>query len=123
MVTDSGYFIEALNGFPGPFIKFVNNWFSADDYLNLMLGKSNRRIIIRDCLAHCHPDGKPLVLSQLHYGEIATTSGRQRGTSMDQIFIPEGFSKPISDIPPEEMLDYWSRASVWQELKSYLEDR
>ena len=24
--TDAGYYIEALNGFPGPFIKYINQW-------------------------------------------------------------------------------------------------
>jgi len=46
IVTDAGFYIEALKGFPGPFIKFVNEWFSADDYINLMKDKTNRTIII-----------------------------------------------------------------------------
>lgn len=120
VVMDSGYYIEALNGFPGPFIKFVNEWLSADDYLNLLQGKSNRRVIIRDCLAYCHPDEKPILFCQLHQGKLATDAGRQNGTSIDQIFIPEGYSKPISEIPPDEILAYWSNAAIWRELENYL---
>lgn len=120
VVMDAGYYIEALNGFPGPFIKFVNEWFSADDYLNLLKGKSNRRVIIRDCLAYCCPNEKPTVFCQLHHGEIAMKPGKENGTSIDQIFIPEGFSNPISEIPPDELLTYWSNASIWQELKSHI---
>ena len=122
VVMDAGYYIEALNGFPGPFIKFVNEWFSADDYLSLLQGKSNRRVIIRDCLAYCHPNEKPKVFCQVHQGELATRPGRRNGTSIDQIFIPEGHSKPISEIHPDEMLTYWSNAAIWQELRIYLEN-
>ncbi len=122
VVMDAGYYIEALNGFPGPFIKFVNGWFSADDYLNLLQGKSNRRVIIRDCLAYCRPNEKPTIFCQLHQGELATKPGRQNGTSIDQIFIPEGYLNPISEIHPDEMLTYWSNATIWQKLKLHLEN-
>lgn len=83
VVMDAGFYIAALNGFPGPFIKFVNEWFSAEDYLNLMQGKNNRRVTIRDCLAYCRPNGKPAIFCKLHQGELATKPGRQSGTPMD----------------------------------------
>jgi XTP/dITP diphosphohydrolase len=121
VVMDAGYYIEVLNGFPGPFIKFVNEWLSADDYLNLLKGKTNRRVIIRDCLAYCRPNEKPTVFCQLHHGEVATKAGKQNGTSIDQIFIPEGYSKPISEIPSDEILTYWSNATIWQDLKLHIE--
>ncbi len=121
VVMDAGYYIQALNGFPGPFIKFVNEWFSADDYLNLLQGKTNRQVIIRDCLAYCCPKEKPTLFCQLHRGEIANQVGRRNGTPIDQIFIPEGCSKPISEIPVDEMIGYWSNAAIWQELKQHIE--
>ena len=34
VVTDGGFYIEALNGFPGPFVKFVNQWLAAQDLLD-----------------------------------------------------------------------------------------
>lgn len=118
---DVGYYIEALNGFPGPFIKFVNDWFSAEDYLNLLQGRTNRRVIIRDCLAYCRPTKKPTIFCQLHSGEVETKASKRNGTSIDQLFILEGYSKPISDIPSAEMLSYWSNAHIWQELKLHIE--
>lgn len=119
-VTDAGYSFEALNGFPGPFIKYVNQWFSASDYLHLMQGKSNRRVIIQDCLAYCLPGTKPVLFNHRYQGELATKAGRPGATPIDQVFIPEGFSNPISEIPPEEMLAYCSQGTVWAELERYL---
>ena len=120
VVTDAGFSIEALNGFPGPFIKFVNEWFSAEDYLSLMRDKPNRRVIAQDCLAYCQPGEKPIVFNKFYSGEMATKPGRQNGTPMDQLFIPEGYSLPISDIPVDEMVAYWSNATTWHELRRYL---
>lgn len=37
-LTDVGWYIEALNGFPGPFIKYINQWLTSDDLLKLMSG-------------------------------------------------------------------------------------
>jgi len=123
VVMDAGFYIQALNGFPGPFIKFVNQWFSAKDYLNLMQGKPDRRVSIRDCLAYCQHGQQPISFCQLHYGHLATEAGCSDGSPIDQLFIPDGFSLPISEISPQEMLTYWSSAAVWQKLKAHLENK
>ncbi|WP_461614951.1 non-canonical purine NTP pyrophosphatase [Clostridium sp. Marseille-QA1073] len=120
MVTDAGFYIESLNGFPGPFIKFVNEWFSVDDYINLMKGKTNRTIIIQDCLAYCHPDEKLVVFTGTYRGKLATKPGKKCGTSIEQLFIPEDFDVPISDIPEEEMVAYWSNGEIMSNFKEYI---
>ena len=122
VVTDAGYNIEALNGFPGPFIKYVNEWFSAEDYLNLMRDKLNRRVVARDCLAYCRPDEKPVSFCRSRLGVLAVQPGRPDGSPIDQLFIPEGYTVPISEIPPAEMVAYWSNATIWHELMRYLEN-
>ncbi len=120
IVTDAGFYIEALNGFPGPFIKFVNEWLSADDYINLMRGKINRTIIIQDCLAYCHPDGEPLVFTGTYRGKLANQPSSRQGTSIEKVFIPEGFDVPISDIAAEKMISYWSNGEIMSEFKEYI---
>jgi XTP/dITP diphosphohydrolase len=48
VVTDAGWGIPALNGFPGAYMKDVNNWFTPQDWLNLMQDKSDRSATIRE---------------------------------------------------------------------------
>ena len=122
VVMDAGFYIEALNGFPGPFIRYINEWFSVQDYLNLMQGKVNRRVSALDCLAYGHPGEKPMTFCQVHTGKLALEPGQQTGTSIDQLFIPEGYTIPISDIPVDEMVTYWSHTTVWEALRLSLED-
>ena len=69
----------------------------------------------------CQPGEKPVTFCGLYRGELATEPGRRSGTPIGQLFIPEGYSIPISEIPPGEMVTYWGNISVWQELKQYLE--
>ncbi len=120
IVTDAGFYIEALKGFPGPFIKYVNEWFSADDFINLVKDKNNRSIIIQDCLAYCHPDTEPVVFTGTYRGMLATQPSSSQGTSIEKIFIPEGFDVPICDIPPKKMISYWSNGEIMSKFKNYI---
>lgn len=56
VVSDDSWDIPALGGFPGAYMKSVNQWFSADDFIRLMHGIEDRRIILHQHLAFT--DGK-----------------------------------------------------------------
>lgn len=55
LVSDHGWAITALNGFPGAYMKYVNEWFAPQDFLNLMKDKENREMIFTEYL--CFTDG------------------------------------------------------------------
>lgn len=57
-VNDSGWFVTALNGFPGPYMKYINHWFTAQDFLNLMSGHANKELILKQVVVFI--DGKNL---------------------------------------------------------------
>ncbi len=125
VVTDAGYYIEVLNGFPGPFIKYINQWLVAEDLLKLMDGKKDRRIFVRVCLAYCEPDKAPITFEGKIKGRIAHHAGKivegAWGSPINRIFIHEGFNKVESEIPREEIVKFWSKAETyWQKLAMYL---
>jgi inosine/xanthosine triphosphate pyrophosphatase family protein len=41
-VNDAFWIIPSLKGFPGPYMKYINDWFEPDDFLKLMNGKNDR---------------------------------------------------------------------------------
>lgn len=45
IVDDRGFFIPALNGFPGPFVKLLLDSFSYPGIIKLMQGETDRRAI------------------------------------------------------------------------------
>jgi XTP/dITP diphosphohydrolase len=51
-VNDASWIIPALNGFPGPYMKYINKWFVPQDFINLMSGKENRQVILRDTVVY-----------------------------------------------------------------------
>ena len=121
-VSDAGYYIEALNGFPGPFIKYINQWLSADDLLRLMEGKENRHALIKDCVAYCTPGRAPVCFEGVFRGTIALQAGRKGATPINEIFIPEGLTKPESEITGEERKRFWAQNDGWIKLGEYLID-
>ena len=47
VVTDDTWVVPGLRGFPGPYMKSVNHWFTAEDWLRLTLPLDDREIIMR----------------------------------------------------------------------------
>jgi XTP/dITP diphosphohydrolase len=123
VVTDGGFYIEALNGFPGPFVKFVNQWLTAQDLLDLVQGKDDRCIVARDCLAYCRPGEKSVVFSGSYPGTFAAVPGEGDGRPIERVFVPDGYTMPVSDLSAEEQLAYWSRADVWVQLRRFLKEQ
>jgi non-canonical purine NTP pyrophosphatase (RdgB/HAM1 family) len=52
VISDDSWDIPALNGFPGPYMKSINKWFQPEDFIRLMEGKTDRRIILHQYLAY-----------------------------------------------------------------------
>ena len=121
VLTDGGFYITALNGFPGPFIKFVNNWLVEQDFLNLMKKKSDRSILVKECLAYCEPHSKPVTFTGEFHGTMAAQAGTASETTpINNLFIPEGYNKPASELPEQDVVQFWSSNPVWKELVQYL---
>jgi XTP/dITP diphosphohydrolase len=119
IVTDSGFYIDALNSFPGPFIKYANQWFSVDDLLRLMHNRAYRHLSVQDCLVYVRPGQAPVSFLGHYQGRIATEPGESTGTPIERLFIPAGYEMPISEFSPEEQVNYWSSGAIWQAFKSY----
>ena len=56
IVDDRGFFIPALNGFPGPFVKLLLDSFSYPGIIKLMQGETDRRAIFSFAVGYF--DGK-----------------------------------------------------------------
>lgn len=118
VVTDAGYYIKALNGFPGPFIKFVNQWFKPEDLLRLMNGIEDRTIESPVCIAYCEPNSEPVSFTSENIGKLATEA-KGEGSTIDQLYIPDGYNEPMAILPDEEKLSLWNM-DCWKQLAEYL---
>lgn len=116
-VTDVGFYITALNGFPGPFVKYMNQYLSPENIISLMSGITNREIIVKECLVIASgPSHRRVYWTEFH-GRIAEEPSRRSGTSFERILIPDGFEAPISEYSAEEQFAYWKKGSTWNAVR------
>jgi XTP/dITP diphosphohydrolase len=52
VVTDDTWLIPGLRGFPGPYMKSINHWFTPDDLLRLTLPLEDRNIFLVQWLGY-----------------------------------------------------------------------
>ncbi len=97
IVEDSGLFIEALKGFPGPYSSYVLRKIGLEGILKLMEGESNRRACYRAAVAYTI-DNEIRVAEGEVCGVIAEKPRGSRGFGYDPIFIPEGYGETFAQL-------------------------
>ncbi|HVS58790.1 MAG TPA: non-canonical purine NTP pyrophosphatase [Candidatus Saccharimonadales bacterium] len=60
VVTDDTWEIPGLNGFPGPYMKYVNQWFTPTDFLRLTKPLKDRRIILHQIICYQDSSGQKI---------------------------------------------------------------
>lgn len=127
VVSDDSWDIPALRGFPGPYMKSLNKWFKPDDFLRLMNGLNDRRIILHQFLAY--NDAKEIKVFQNDiYGEIIEEARghNEKSPNMSVIVLDGDNGKTISEVFEQGASAvserYLRRPDVWHPfIKWYLE--
>ena len=101
VVDDSGLFIEALNGFPGPYSSYVYSTIGYTGILRLMERVENRRACFRAAVAYAGP-GLVKVFHGEVCGHIAYEPRGDQGFGFDPIFIPQGYDKTFAEMKSAE---------------------
>ena len=129
--SDVGYFIPALNNFPGALVKFANQSLSAENILAMMRGKTDRRIFLRECLALAIPGEETVFFETEIEAKIADQASPNEGSAFDKIVILPGFSQPKADYSAEENHEFFKQnlkiyeeaADFWQKRRGEYENK
>ena len=119
--NDTGFFVDALKGFPGPYTHYVDDTLGEDGILKLLEGVDNRRAYFKECYAYCEYGKEPITFESITYGTITTTKSGQYGWGWDYIFVPDGYDKTLASYPDEERLLIWSQDGLMK-LAEYLKN-
>ncbi len=52
VVSDDSWIIPGLRGFPGPYMKYMNDWFTLADWVHLTKDLTDRTIILRQIVVY-----------------------------------------------------------------------
>ena len=119
IVEDAGLFIEALNGFPGPYSSYVYKTVGCEGILKLMEGREDRDARFKSAVAYF--DGK---VTKVFLGEVAGSIAYEergyKGFGFDPIFIPTGYNETFAEMGLEKKIQISHRSRALRALGTWL---
>jgi len=123
IVEDAGLFVEALNGFPGPYAAYVYKTIGNRGLLRLMKNAKNRKARFKSAVAYFSADCEsPLCFDGEVLGEITKEerkSDNQTGFGFDPIFKPAKGDKAFAEMSITEKNRYSHRAKALHEFAEW----
>lgn len=116
-----GYFINALNGFPGLHTSYINNTLLSEQILAMMKDSEDRSFSVKTsvCLYDPKSQSNKCFISK-SFGKISNFACGD-GTSLDRIMIRDGQTKNQSLYSYNEVIDYYSKhMSHYHDLGKHL---
>jgi XTP/dITP diphosphohydrolase len=118
IVEDAGLFVEALNGFPGPYSSYVYKTIGNEGLLKLMKKSANRRAKFQSVVAYLSEELKsPICFKGEILGEI--TEHVRKGCSgfgFDPIFKPANSQKTFAEMSIAEKNKFSHRAKAFRKF-------
>ncbi len=119
IVEDAGLFIEALNGFPGPYSSYVYKTIGIRGLLKLLQGVGDRRAYFYSVIALATKRGVNLFTGRVD-GVITEEPRGSGGFGFDPVFKPMGSDKTFGEMSLEEKNMFSHRARAAKALCDYL---
>ncbi|RLE65377.1 MAG: non-canonical purine NTP pyrophosphatase, RdgB/HAM1 family [Thermoprotei archaeon] len=120
-VEDAGLFIEALNGFPGPYSSYVYKTIGCRGILKLLEGIDNRKAYFLSVVALKIPStGKVEVFKGKIDGFIADKMQGEKGFGFDPIFMPDGYKRTFAEMSVEEKNRYSHRGKALRKMGEWI---
>lgn len=116
---DVGLYIKGLHNFPGPFLRYAEEWFSAKDMLTMLEDGKDREAYWEFAVSYCEPGKKPVSFSTISRGRIALEPAGESGFIVDKIFIPEGENKTFAELLDDN--NFHRNGEHYVSLRNYLE--
>ena len=118
---DTEFCIEALNGFPGPYFKYVQSRVLVEGVLKILEGVSNRNATFTSVLVYAEPNGFHKAFYTKLEGTIAFEKRGTDGKGWDFIFELKRDKKTLAEHTQKERLELWSQG--YRELGNWLEQK
>jgi non-canonical purine NTP pyrophosphatase (RdgB/HAM1 family) len=118
IVEDTSLYLDGLNGFPGPLIKWMLQAVGSDGIYGLCQHIHNNRAVARTVIGY--DDGQSITYfeGEVH-GQIVKPYGNE-GFGWDDIFRPDGLSETFAEMGDEYKPSFSMRTHAFQKLSDYL---
>lgn len=118
IVEDSSVWLASLNGFPGPYIKHMEEKIGNDGIARLAIALNNTNVRALCTIGYINESDVQFFEGELH-GNIVEPRG-SNGFGWDTIFMPEGFNITMAEMTPEQKNKISMRYIALEKLKQYM---
>ncbi len=119
-VEDAGIFIDALNGFPGPYSSYVYKTVGTKGILKLMENIENRDAYFQAVIAFSSPEEEPTCFTGKVKGKISLKERGTSGFGYDPIFAPsKGNGRTFAEMTTKEKNRYSHRAEALRKFAKW----
>jgi non-canonical purine NTP pyrophosphatase (RdgB/HAM1 family) len=118
IVSDSGWNVPSLKGFPGPYMHYINKWFEPEDFLKLMKDKKDKSIILEDIICAASLNGFKIFKKESKGKFINHPRGK--GLPSDRVIVLNGNKYTIAERQNKNQWsvndsDLWKKVYQWSE--------
>ena len=119
-VEDAGLFVEALNGFPGPYSSYVYRTVGTKGILKLMKNIKNRDANFQSVIAFSSPEKKSRCFHGKVKGKISLQELGTSGFGYDPIFEPsKGDGRTFAEMTTAQKNEYSHRAEALRKFAEW----
>src|SRR5262245_50066420 len=120
VVWDMAVYIECLNGFPGPLIKWFWQQVGLERICEIAHLLNNDRMRVVSYLTYVDESRLVHFTGEIR-GTVAPVPRGTRGFGWDAIFIEDGYDKTSAELKEADPTYHLIRREVFRDLESYLE--
>jgi XTP/dITP diphosphohydrolase len=123
VAEDAGFFIDALNGFPGPYSSYVYRKLGVHGILRLLGDADEREAYFSSAVAYCG-EGQTTCFEGIVKGTVSLKPKGHHGFGFDPIFIPnEGEGRTFAEMAIDEKNRYSHRALAFSKFCEWVKIR
>jgi non-canonical purine NTP pyrophosphatase (RdgB/HAM1 family) len=121
VVEDTSLYLDGLNGFPGPLIKWMLQAVGNQGIYDLCQRIHNSRATAKTVVGYDDGGSIQYFEGEIH-GEIVKPNGNE-GFGWDEIFRPDGISETYAEMGEEFKPEFSMRTQAFNQLVEYLKSK
>ncbi|MCX6809114.1 MAG: hypothetical protein NTW50_05645 [Candidatus Berkelbacteria bacterium] len=112
---DSGFFIKEFGGFPGVYVRWVDEGLGAERFFDMLEKIENKKVMITCSVAYCMPGEEPVTFFGSALGCVPEKLG-EKGSFIDRLFVPDDHNPDnitlgeLRESYPDAVTEIWGRA-------------
>jgi len=123
IVSDDSWYIAGLRGFPGPYMKYVNQWFMPEDFLRLTRDLTDRNIVLRQIVVYKDAEHEKVFIAELEGTLLKEARGQAPAFPHFAVTSFDGGKHSLAESDDRGMPAVANHHSAYHQLCEWLRSR